>query len=61
MRESLDNLDNDEQFRFITQEIWKDSDLSSYYSDVARRHSHGFLIKSIEALSLDKLAECVKV
>ena len=61
VREALDNLSADEQFRFIAREIWKDSNLSAYYSEKARRHNYGKLTVSIGLLSLDNPAECATV
>ncbi len=47
VKQALDGLDNDEKFAVIVQEVWKDSDLSVYYGEKAKRRNHRFLTKSI--------------
>ncbi len=43
VRKRLDGLGDDELFRFIGQEIWKDSELFSYYTERAKRYNHSCL------------------
>jgi hypothetical protein len=47
VKEALDGMTDDDLFRFINREVWKDYPLAEYYAKKARRHNHGYLTESI--------------